>query len=174
MNLFGTNFWISFLIIAGIAMVVSYLFKIRLSMVRALFGTFFIMVGLSIVIGGLGYTGDTYSIAFNSGDIVASNDTNQYDVIFGSGTIDLSAIKPVDGVRHIKVDTIFGSSNVIVSPNTPAVIKGSSAFGSMNLPNSSNSFLGSRTYTIGDQNSPDRLEIEIDSIFSSVNVQVAG
>ncbi len=173
MNIFGINFWVLFLIVSGIIIVVSQLFNSRLSVIRVLFGVLFILCGTSIIVNGFSISGNVNNIIFSSENVSPSDTSNRYAIVFGNGTIDLSQRQVTGGSKHIGVDTIFGNSTILIKKDTPVSIKGNNVFGSINMPNGNKSDVINNTkYNQGDTTSPDCLNIEVNSIFSSVHIQL--
>lgn len=173
MNIFGINFWVLFLIASGIIIVISQLFNSKLSVIRVLFGVLFILCGTSIIVNGFSISGNVSNIIFSSEHISPNDTSNRYAIVFGNGTIDLSQRQARGGSERIGVDTIFGNSTILIGKDTPVNIKGNNVFGSINMPDGHKADVINNTrYTQGDTASPDCLNIEVNSIFSSVRIQL--
>jgi hypothetical protein len=171
MSILGINFWVLFLILSGIVIVITQLFNSKISIIRVLFGMLFVLLGTSIIVNGFGISGTTNNIIFSNQDISASDTANRYSVIFGNGTVDLSDRQPKDGNSRIAVDAIFGSATILIDKDTPIKIKGNTVFASMDLPDGDQDFINSKTYSQGDTSSQNCLNIEVNSIFSSVHIR---
>lgn len=166
-------FWGVLVIAIGLAMIIKTAFKITFSIAKVIIALVFIYFGVSIVLGifGVKPNMDTGSnnVIFNSANIMAVNDKNEYSIIFGSGDINLTTV--TDLTRKIKVSSVFGSARVILNPAVPVRIKASSAFGRIQTPDGLTATFGEHTYTAGDQNSAGGvLQIDASSAFGNMEI----
>jgi len=81
----------------------------------------------------------------------------------------LSKIDLENEIKPVKINTIFAQGRVILNTETPALIRASSAFGELELENSSLGAFGSRKFRIGDIDT-DRgyLDIEANVVFGQL------
>ena len=145
--LFSGIFWGAFLILVGVVMILNMIFGIRIPMFRILFALFLICWGISMLTG-IDLRGHSRNTAvFEQKDIAADGSHNGYSVVLSKSTVDLSAIKLGDGVKRVRVSTVFGASTVLIDPTVPAKIHISSAFASAKLPDGNVISFGDYTYT---------------------------
>jgi len=78
-------------------------------------------------------------------------------------------VKIEDEVKKIEVNTIFAEGKVILNPDIPTLIKASSAFGELELPDRSSVVFGSQKYRIGDiSTNQGYLEIKASAVFGAL------
>lgn len=188
MRLFNGVFWSIFLILTGIIVVVKHLFRLNFITGRIIFGIFVLLIGVSLLFGGSFAFFGNHSIVnvsdkndiilgngYFSSDEVNTNGSNaEYNIIFGSGTLDLSEITFPGGndTRSIKVNCVFGSAEIRIPKNVQVRIKANSAFGRTELPDGSSTTFGERNYTNTDnQQMRSLLEIETNSVFGSITIR---
>lgn len=124
-----------------------------------------VLFGVFILFNGFGFQ-DSGNIVFREGIIRVSEVQNEYNIIFSSGTVDLSKVKIEDEVRKIEVNTIIADGEVILNPDVPTLIKASSAFGELELPDRTSVIFSSQKYKIGDiSTNQGYLEIEANTVF---------
>jgi len=123
---------------------------------------------LIIGFNGFGFQ-DSKNIVFREGIIRVSEVQDEYNIIFASGTVDLSKVKVEDEVKKIEINTIFAEGKVILNPDVPTLIKASSAFGELKLPDRSSVVFGSQKYRIGDISTDQGyLEIKASAVFGAL------
>ena len=95
----------------------------------------------------------------------------EYDIIFGTGEIDLRDAKVTDKKLYSEVNVIFGSGTVRINPEIPTVIKISSVFAESKLPGKTINFMGDYTFkTKSYVEGEPFFRLEIDVIFGSVRI----
>ncbi|GAI44633.1 unnamed protein product, partial [marine sediment metagenome] len=151
MRLFGGAFIGIILLVIGVILLLNSFFNFNISVFKLTVGVVIVLFGVFILFNGFGFQ-DSRSIIFREGIIRVSEVQDEYNIIFASGTVDLSKVKIEDEVKKIKVNTIFAEGKVILNPDVPTLIKASSAFGELKLPDSSSVVFGSQKYRIGDIN----------------------
>lgn len=146
-------FWGIFFIGIGIAIIVNLVFGVSIPIVKTLLGLFLIYLGLKIIFGGFGVqinkkVSNSKEAIFSESDfsVDADSDKQEFTTIFGSSQLDLTNIKIEDLPKRLKFDTVFGSHRLKVSKEIPLIVKASSAFGQVNLPDNNRTHLGSFTY----------------------------
>ncbi len=157
-------FWGIFLIGAGLILLIKHIFKLNISSGRAIIGLFILCIGLNIIIG---------SNVTNRGFIFNFNNTSnkgEYNVIFNSGTIDLSSVESNRGT--VEINVVFGSAEIILPEDREVKIQVNSAFASTQLPDGNKIVFGNGEYL----HSPDdaegkSLRIEINTVFGSTEIK---
>jgi predicted membrane protein len=172
-------FWGIVLILVGLSLIVKIVFNIDFSIMRILFAFLFIYLGIRIFIGKdfrlFHDNKDGNSIIFSERTIKGVDDGKEYNVIFAGGKFDLSEMAiPDSQVVHIKLNTIFGGSLVIVNPDIPIQIDSNTAFGGTKMPNGNTSAFGSLNYENDSAKvSKPRLIIETNTVFGGLQVKNA-
>jgi len=168
MRLFGGAFIGIILLVIGVILLLNSFFNFNISVFKLTVGVVIVLFGVFILFNGFGFQ-DSRSIIFREGIIRVSEVQDEYNIIFASGTVDLSKVKIEDEVKKIKVNTIFAEGRVILNPDVPALIKASSAFGELELPDRSSVVFSSQKYRIGEISANQGyLEIEASAVFGAL------
>lgn len=175
MKVFGANIFGILLIIAGGVFLLNNIFNINVSVIRVLIGAALCLIGLSIMFNGFSFTGDDSNIVFDDRSIQVKENKNEYTVIFSKGTIDITNAYLDNRVRNLKINVIFGHGRVILTPEIPTVIKASSAFGTVTLPDNSAVTFSTKNYnTANIDKSKGYLEVEANAVFGVMNIVYSG
>lgn len=168
MRLFGGLFTGIIFLTIGIILLLNSFFNFNINIFKLIVGVVIVLFGVFILFNGFGFQ-DSRNIIFREGIIRVSEAQDEYNIIFASGTVDLSKVKIEDGVKKIKVNAIFAEGKVILNPNVPTLIKASSAFGELELPDRSSVIFSSQRYRIGDiSTNQGYLEIEASAVFGQL------
>jgi len=154
MRIFGGVFMGIIFLTVGIILLLNTFFNFNINVFKLTIGILIVLCGVFILFNGFGFQ-DSRNIVFREGIIRVSEVQDEYNIIFSSGTVDLS-----------KVNTIFAEGKVILNPDVPTLIRASSAFGELELPDSSSVIFSSQKYRIGDiSTNQGYLEIEASAVF---------
>jgi len=169
MRIFGGVFIGIVFLTVGIILLLNTFFNFNINVFKLTIGILIVLFGVFILFNGFGFQ-DSGNIVFREGIIrVSEVQDDEYNIIFASGTIDLSKVKIEDEVKKIKVNTIFAEGKVILDPDVPTLIKASSAFGELELPDRSSVIFSSQKYRIGDiSTNQGYLEIEASAVFGKL------
>jgi predicted membrane protein len=131
-NLWSGFFWGVVIILIGIFIVINALLGTRIPIIKILLGIFFLYLGIKIILGSslCGYRKST--CIFHKETIRDAN--NEYNVVFGERTIDLTDVKLEAGVKKIEVNIAFGNVKIKINQTSPIKIKADVAFGSAHFP----------------------------------------
>src|SRR5688572_18809922 len=77
------------IVLFGISILVREVFHIQIPFFKILFGIFLIYVGVRMIAGGFWKTKTSNSTVFGSSSMQYDSRNDDYDIVFGSGTIDL-------------------------------------------------------------------------------------
>lgn len=168
MRLFGGVFMGIIFLTVGIILLLNSFFNFNINIFKLTIGIVIVLFGVFVLFNGFGFQ-DSRNIIFREGIIRVSEVQDEYNIIFASGTVDLSKVKIEDEVKKIGVNTIFAEGKVILNPDIPTLIKASSAFGELKLPDSSSVVFGSQKYKIGEISADQGyLEIEASAVFGAL------
>ncbi len=168
MRLFGGVFMGIIFLTVGIILLLNSFFNFNINMFKLIIGIVIVLFGVFVLFNGFGFH-DSRDIVFKEGIIRVSEVQDEYNIIFASGTVDLSKVRVEDEVKKIEINTIFAEGKVILNPDVPTLIKASSAFGELKLPDRSSVVFGSQKYRIGDvSTNQGYLEIEASVVFGSL------
>ena len=165
------------LILLGVSAIIKVAFNVDFPVLKIGFAALFIYIGIRLITGGsfefFGNKDDEYSVIFGERTITSIEDGKEYNVIFGGAVYDFNnlALEPGKN-KHIKLNTIFGGSKLLLSKDIPVRINSNTVFGGASMPNGNNSAFGSaeyRTDTIPND-SVAHLIIEANTIFGGLKV----
>jgi predicted membrane protein len=171
MRLSGGVFMGIIFLTVGIILLLNSIFNFNINIFKLTIGILIVLFGVFVLFNGFGFqdSKDSRSIIFREGAIRVSEVHDKYNIVFASGTIDLSKVKIEDEVKKIEVNTIFAEGKVILNPDIPTLIKASSAFGELELPDRSSVIFSSQKYRIGDiSTNQGYLEIEASAVFGKL------
>lgn len=167
-----TLFLALFIIAAGTGYLLKHAFHIDLPMPRFLLGVFIVLVGVHFLINQLENEQEPPSdrVLFSNKNFAHHiSGEDEYAVVFGRSTIDLSKARLDDSLPHIAVAVVFGSAEVYLPDSIPFRIINNIAFGATDGNGPNNSGLGD--YRSESENFlPNRnhLIIEADVVFGSI------
>jgi len=170
MRIFGGAFIGIVFLTVGIVLLLNSIFNFNINIFKLTIGIVIVLFGIFVLFNGFGFQ-DSRNIVFREGIIRVSEIQDEYNIIFASGTVDLSKVKIEDEVKKIEVNTIFAEGKVILNPDVPTLIKASSAFGELELPDRSSVIFSSKEYKISDiSTNQGYLEIEANAVFGKLKI----
>ncbi len=170
-------FWGLILILIGISIIIKIVFNIEFSIFRVVIALIFIYFGIRIFIGHdfsfYHDNNDEHLIMFSKKIVDHIDNEKEYNVIFGDGVFDLRKFSVPDSeVVHIKLNTIFAGTEIIMTPEIPVEISTHTVFGGTKMPNSNASAFGEATYKNATaKNTKARIFIETNTIFGGLQVR---
>ena len=98
--------------------------------------------------------------------------SGEYSVIFGANKMDLTKVDVKDKTVKIKIDSVFGGSEVKIDTAKPVRIVASAVFGGVTLPNGNAAAFGTNTYQSASykEGSPYIL-IEANAVFGGIDIK---
>ncbi len=168
--LFTGAFWGVVLVLIGVAVILKAVFHITIPIARLIFGFIIILFGIQVLFGG--FRGRTKSsIFFEEGEIAAHETRNEYNVIFGRGTVNLRNLELQGQNRKIEINAIFGGADVQLPDTIPVKVRGSSVFGAVRAPDGNTAVFGDANYaTEGLSENQPYLLVEANAVFGSVEI----
>jgi predicted membrane protein len=164
------------LILLGTSAILKVAFNIDFPLLKIGFAALFIYIGIRIITGGSFKSfnnKDENSIIFGEKTFTQVDNGKEYNVIFAGAIYDFSNITMMPGEnKHIKLNTIFGGSKLLLNKNIAVRINSNTVFGGSSMPNGDNSAFGSTEYktdTIQNDSIP-CLTIEANTIFGGLKV----
>ncbi|NOQ27075.1 MAG: hypothetical protein GQ564_17070 [Bacteroidales bacterium] len=143
-------FWGILLILIGLGIVIRVVFNINFPLVKFVIAFFFILIGIKLLFGGFNFRQGNFSgnaTIFSESKIVGQKENfKEYNVIFGSSVIDLRDIDLTEGSKEIIINTVFGSTTLIIDKETPIKLKSDVVFASSKLPRKNISAFGTGRY----------------------------
>ncbi|KUG04540.1 hypothetical protein ASZ90_018031 [hydrocarbon metagenome] len=162
-------FWGILLVVLGIIIILRNYFNINIPIFRSIFAFILIYLGVMTLFGGFAVkSGDM--MLFNEGTIKVTDNAPEYNILFSSGTIDLSRLKTDSKPESIKVNVIFSNGKILVGPDLPLVIKLNSAFANSSFPDGSSINFGDHTYRTSASDESDPIFVEVSVVFGRVAI----
>ena len=172
MNILFTGlFWGVILIILGIVVILKAVLNINIPVFRILFAVVLIYFGLKLLVGRKIVHNRENSIIFEKSRVSSVQGNKEYNVIFGSGIIDLTDIDLSNGSVETEINVIFASGDIILESRLPVYIKASTAFAECKLPRGRVSFLGDHQYKSDNFNKDEpALLLDVSVVFGNANI----
>jgi len=168
-------FWGVLLVLIGLAAIFKVVFDVNLFGV--LFAFFLIFVGVSMLIGRpwmFHHKKGERDIMFEEKKVYEQpNDNSEYNVIFGSSVYDFRNVQfPDNEPIKIKLNTVFGSSVILIDRNTAVKVKSDAVFAGASMPDGNSVAFGTIQYqTDSFAISINHLYIEAPVVFGSLQVK---
>jgi predicted membrane protein len=168
-------FWGIILIVIGLGIIFRMIFDI--SIFRVIFAVLIILFGIRILIGKQPNLFSTHSenqVIFGEKNIQSTPANNtEYNTIFGKSVYDFSQINKLSpGRTKLKVNTIFGSTQILLPDSIPLKIKADAVFGSACMPDGNTMAFGTVNYnSINSDSAPSYLYIEASVVFGNLDIR---
>lgn len=175
-------FWGAIFTAIGISMLLNHAFKIHLPIFQICFGVFLIYLGVKWIFGSFDVNlrpritnnaaifgkGD---FSFPTGEQENDNKKAKYEIVFGSGTVDLRGVDLSKEDINVKIETVFGETILLIDKKTPFTVKSETVFGQTSLPMENKSFMGTQNYRSQNFNESDNhLRIRASVVFGSLKI----
>lgn len=170
-------FWGILLILLGLSLILKIVFNIEFSIFRVVIAFLLIYFGIKLFIGkdfSLFPQSDREDqIVFSEKTIKKIENGKEYNVIFGGAKFDLREMTFPDSITmHIKINTIFGGTQLFVNRDVPIHVNSNTVFAGTKMPDGNTSAFGSLNY----ENDSSKIEkarliIETNTIFGGLHVK---
>lgn len=147
MGIFFTPFfWGLLLIVWGVTVVISVLFRIDIPVGRIVVAFILIYLGIRMLTGWGGFEKSNNTSFFRNETVKINPSAQEYNVIFGRREFDLTETAPSKEFLPIKIQTIFGSGVVKLNPTQPVKVHVNSCFADALTPEGNHINFGNYTY----------------------------
>jgi hypothetical protein len=158
------------LILFGLSLILKVIFNVDIPLARIVVALFLIYLGVRLFIGKdfglISHHGDQNTIVFGQRTFHHIEDDMEYNVIFGKGIIDLRDVHPADSQEiSIRLNTIFGSSDVLYGDSIPLKVRATSAFAGTRLPDGRTESFGTFEIKTGSPGINPPVRIETNTVF---------
>jgi hypothetical protein len=158
------------LVLFGVSLILKVVFNIDIPLARIIIGLFLVYLGIRLFIGrdfGLFAHHESEStVVFGQKTFSKIPDEGEYVVVFGKGIIDLRNIDPADSQKiRIRLNTVFGSSDVLYNDSIPIKIKATAAFAGVKLPNGNTESFGTFEIKTAQSDEMPPITIESNTVF---------
>jgi predicted membrane protein len=170
--LFGGFFWGGLLVLIGLSMILKTVFKIDIPVFRLVFAVIIIYWGIKLLFGTSFTRKSETNVIFNDTKIEQVVSGKEYNVIFGRSSIDLRDIEMIEGKSKVKINVVFGHSEIYINPDMPMKIIISTVFAESKLPRGHVSFFGDHVYkSPAFVEGEDYLKVELDVVFGNAIIR---
>ncbi|MFC1887332.1 hypothetical protein ACFLYK_00830 [Candidatus Cloacimonadota bacterium] len=162
-------FWGIILVLFGLSVILKSVLNIDIPIFKIVFALILIYLGIKMLTGPSHKSKDT--VIFDKGRININLAKDEYNVVFGSGIIDLRDLKDLPKNMSKEINIVFGSGRIYLPENIPVKLKVDTVFGESRLPDGKTEFFGEYRYQKGENFTDDTLFLEINVVFGSVVVE---
>lgn len=165
-------FWGVVIILFGLSILLREVFHVNIPFVKILFGLILIYWGVRMITGGFGKNRNSNSSVLGDSEMQYDSRHDDYDIVFGSGTVDLFKMETPVKNRKIEVSVVFGNGTVIINDSIPMKIEMNSVFGSSVIEDKRFNALG-KTYntTSAYVEGQPYVLLETNSVFGRLTIQ---
>ena len=143
MNIISSGtFWGVIIILFGLSILLREVFHIHIPFMKIIFGLILIYAGVRVIANGAWKSKGSNTAVFDDSEMKYDSSHDDYDIVFGSGTIDLFKMETPTQKRKIEVSVVFGNGTVIVNDSIPMKIEMNSVFGASILEDKNTNALG--------------------------------
>jgi hypothetical protein len=168
---FGSFFWGMIILLVGLGIILR-AFNINLPLLRIFFGLVIILIGVKLLVGVSGAKVNS-STLFDDRHWESSSTNRDFNIIFGSGLIDLTQGDTLNQFKKREINVVFGSGTVLLNENIPTEIDVNTVFGQVHLPTRDISMFGQDKYRIkSDSDSTKVMRIEANAVFGEIYFKV--
>jgi hypothetical protein len=165
-------FWGVLLIVLGVWFIVRRSVPVHIPVIRIIIAVLFVYAGVRILARGPVSVDRNTAILSESAMSYSPDRSREYNMIFSSGSIDLTAAAPAGASIQAEVNVIFGSGTLRINSAAPVRVSMSSAFGSVESPNGRAVAFGDTVYTTASyREGAPALEIHATAVFGRLIIQ---
>jgi predicted membrane protein len=168
-------FWGIVFILIGIGIVIKVVFHIDFPIFKVLIALFFIYIGVRMLVGFHGcnhFRNGKEGVIFGQTNITGTDiQSGEHNVLFGKALLDLRTLELKDQPVKLKVNTVFGNTEIKIKRDMPCIINGDIAFGNMKMPDGNHASFGNIRYT-SPTYSADSVYLQIDADVAFGNIEV--
>ena len=164
-------FWGVFLVALGVWLIVRRSFPVRIPVIRILVAALFIWVGVRVLVGNPVVSDRNTAVFARSAMTWSPDRSREYNLIFSSGSVDLSGAAPGGKSLRAEVNVVFGSGTLRIDRSAPVRVTMSSAFGTVVSPEGRSVAFGDLTYaTPSWREGAPALEIHATAVFGRLSI----
>jgi hypothetical protein len=176
MKMSSSIFWGIILILIGLSLILKVAFNVDFPFFKFLIALFLIYLGIRVFIGKdfrlFSDANDEHTVIFSQRTITSVENGKEYNVIFGNGIFDLRNFQPSAGEEiTVKLNTVFGSSEVLVNDSIPLEVNAHTVFAGSRMPDGNISAFGEAKYKNGVYGDAPLLKIESNTVFGGFLVK---
>jgi len=164
-------FWGAVLVAVGVWLVVRRSFPVRIPVIRIIVAALFVWVGVRALVGNPVVSDRNTAVFSQSAMAWSANRAREYNLVFSSGSVDLSRATVGDRSVHAEVNVIFGNGSLHINASAPVRVTMSSAFGTVVSPEGRSVAFGDLTYaTPSWREGAPALDIHATAVFGRLSI----
>ena len=137
------------LILAGISIIIRIVFNIHIPVFKLFIALVLLYIGIRMLAGDFSptrfHTGEN-AVIFGETNFKGLPKNQEYTIVFGQARIDLTQESPLSETQNLKINTIFGSCELLILKEQPVRIKADAAFAEARLPGNKETAFGKVQY----------------------------
>lgn len=164
-------FWGVLLIVIGVWFLLRNVLPVRIPVIRVIVAVILIYFGIRVLLVRP-VIADSNTMVFSESTLAYSPaHGHDYNVIFSSGSVDLSEIPLGGSSVNAEVNVVFGSATLRINPAQPVRVSLSSAFGAAEAPTGRSVAFGDTVYTTPSyKDGAPALEIRATAVFGRLRI----
>lgn len=164
-------FWGALLIILGLWFLIRHYVPVHIPVIRIIIAVLFVYIGIRVLVRGP-VVHDRNTMVFSESTLQYSPEHGRdYNVIFSTGSVDLSNVTVTNASIRAEVNVVFGSATLRINPSTPVRVTMSSAFGTVEAPNGRSIAFGDTVYTSASyKDGAPALDIHATAVFGRLSI----
>lgn len=164
-------FWGVFLVALGAWLIVRRFVPVHIPVIRIVVAALFVYLGVRVLAGNPVVTDRNTAVFSQSAMIWSADRSREYNLIFSSGSVDLSRASPGAKSIQAEVNVVFGSGTLRIDPSAPVRVTMSSAFGTVVSPDGRSVAFGDLSYaTPSWREGAPALEIHATAVFGRLSI----
>jgi len=164
-------FWGTLLVAVGVWFIVRRALPVHLPVIRVVVAVLLVYAGVRLLVRGPVAPEGTTAVFSESDLRYSPQEGREYNLIFSSGSVDLTGARPDSRTLHAEVNVIFGSGRLRIDASQPVRVAMSSAFGTVDSPGGRSVAFGDTVYTTPSyrEGSP-ALEVHATAVFARLSI----
>ena len=164
-------FWGVLLIVVGVWFLLRNVLPVRIPVIRLIVAVILIYVGIRVLVVRP-VIADSNTIVFSESSLAYTPAHGRdYNVIFSTGSVDLSEVPLGGGSVSAEVNVVFGNATLRINPAQPVRVNMTSAFGAVEAPSGRSVAFGDTVYTSASyKDGAPALEIHATAVFGKLTI----
>jgi predicted membrane protein len=165
-------FWGALLIVLGVWFLVRRYVPVHIPVIRIIIAALFVYAGIRVLVMGPSFRDRNTAVFSDSAMRYSPERGRDYNLVFSSGTIDLSDASAVEKDTRVQVNVVFGSGILRIDPDRPVRVDMTSAFGTVDAPNGRSVAFGDTVYTTPSyKEGTPALHVHASAVFGRIVIQ---
>ena len=164
-------FWGVLLIVVGVWFLLRNTLPVHIPVARLIIAVVLIYLGIRVLVLRP-VIRDSNTMVFSESSLAYSpSHGRDYNIIFSSGSVDLSEVALTSGSVSAEVNVVFGNGTLRINQSQPVRVSMSSAFGTVEAPSGRSVAFGDTVYTTPSyQAGSPALEIHATAVFGRLRI----